>query len=208
MRLNEFSDQLRLDPIQYGSIASGAASIFSTSTLRRAHVPLDVKLVATIGLSVAIAACAGLALVLFLLSDGSGGRYGQVIGVYGRARQSLGPAMLVFGLAMVGFAGITAWVFSLYASFRIAGPLYRISRDLEQQMEHGPIAPTPIRTTDRLQREWQEFDAGVAALRAHYAELRQALSQVDSMLRADAADPASLLPAIVRLKNAEQHVRL
>lgn len=208
MRLDEFRDQLRLDPIQHDSIASGAASIFSTSTRRRAHVPLDVKLVATIGLSVAIATCAGLALVLFLLSDGRGGRYGQVIGAYGRARQSPGPAMLVFGLAMVGFAGITAWVFSLYASFRIAGPLYRISCDLEQQMEQGPIAPTPIRTTDRLQRECKELDAGVAALRAHYAELRHALSQVNNLLRTEAPDPGSLLPAIIRLKNAKQHVRL
>ena len=172
------------------------------------HVPLDVMLVAKIGLSVAIAAGAGLALVLALLGADSGAGYGRVIGAYGFARQNLNPAMLVFGLGMTGFAGIAAWLFSLYASFRIAGPLYRISRNLELQIERGPIAPRPIRKTDRLQREWKAFEDSVATLSLHYAEMRQALNQVDNLVHADAADAAALRQAVKRLKNAEQHVRL
>ena len=208
MRVDGWSGSLHPVLMQMISIATGAVRIFSMSKGRSAHVPLDVMLVAKIGLSVAVAAGAGLALVLVLLGDDRGGGYGQLIGAYGLARESLGPAMLVFGLALTGFAGIAAWLFSLYTSFRIAGPLYRISRDLEAQIEHGPIAPAPIRGTDRLQREWKEFDAGVAALCAHYAELGQALNQVENSLDADAADPASLLQAITHLKNAERHVRL
>ena len=184
--------------------------MFSMSKRRHVHVPLDVKLVAKVGLSVAAAAGIGLLLVLALVSDGTGTSYRGIVGAYGLARQSLGPAMLVFGLTMVGFAGITTWLFSLYASFRIAGPLYRISRDLELQIEHGPIAPTPIRKTDRLQREWEEFDASVAALRAQHEELKQALSEVDKALRASklTANAAALVPAVARLKRAEQHARL
>ena len=208
MRVDGWSGSLHPVLMQMISIDTGAVRIFSMSKGRSAHVPLDVMLVAKIGLSVAVAAGAGLALVLALLGDDRGGGYGQLIGAYGLARESLGPAMLVFGLALTGFAGIAAWLFSLYASFRIAGPLYRISRDLEAQIEHGPVAPAPIRRSDRLQREWKELDASVAALCAHYAELGQVLSQIEKSLDADAADPASLLQAIMQLKNAEQHVRI
>lgn len=174
------------------------------------HVPLNVKLVAKIGLSVAIASCLGLLLLLILIGNEKANGYGQVIGVFGLVRQRLGPAMLVFGLVLAGFAGITTWLFSLYTSFRIAGPLYRISRDLEQLIEQGPVTPMPIRATDDLQSEWKEFEASVATLRAQHEELRQALSEAEAASRGNAptAGTAPLGSAIARLKKAEQHVRL
>ncbi len=183
------------------------------SQCRHVHVPLDFKLVAKIGLSVAVASCLGLLLVLIPVSDEKASGYGQIIGAFGLARQSLGPAMLVFGLAMVSFAGITTWLFSLYASFRVAGPLYRISRDLELQIEQGAITPVPIRATDSLQREWRAFEASVAALRAQREDLKQALSEVEKALPTNTvitatAETAPLVPAIARLKKAEQRVRL
>ena len=177
---------------------------------RYVHVPLEVRMVAKIGLSVAVAAGLGLLLVFLRLSDDTASGYGQIVGALGLARDSLGPAMLVFGLALVGFAGLSAWLFSLYASFRIAGPLYRISRDLELQLEHRLSAPMPIRATDRLQREWKAFEASVAALRAQHEELRQALGEVENALgtAAETVDPAVLALALARLKNAQQRVRL
>jgi hypothetical protein len=118
--------------------------------------------------------------------------------------------MLAFGLAMASFAGITTWLFALCASFRIAGPLYRISRDLEQLIEQGAIAPAPIRATDSLQREWKAFEASVAALRTQHEDLRQVLGEVEHALRTDTAtkDRASVIAAIARLKQTEQRVRL
>ena len=201
---------LHLVLIQINPCAMGSVRIFSMSKRRHVHVPLDVKLVAKIGLSVAVASCLGLLLVLIPVSDEKASGYGQIVGAFGLARENLGPAMLVFGLAMISFAGITTWLFSLYASFRIAGPLYRISRDLELQIEQGAIAPAPIRATDSLQREWKAFEASVAALRAHYEELGQALSEVEKALPTNTAtvDTAALVPAIARLKKAEQRVRL
>ncbi len=174
------------------------------------HVPLDVKLIANIGLSVAGASGLGLLLVLVLVGDERASGYARMIGALDLARQSLGSAMLIFGLVMVGFAGITTWLLSLYASFRIAGPLYRISRDLERQIEQGSIVPVPIRATDSLQREWKEFEASVATLSAQHEELRQALSEVEKALAAETvtAGVASLAQSIVRLKEVEQRVRL
>lgn len=184
--------------------------IFAMSKRQPVHVPLDVSLVAKLGLSVAVASCLGLMLVLVTVSDEKASSYRQIVGAFGLARDGLGSAMLVFGLALVGFAGVSAWLFSLYTSFRIAGPLYRMARDLELQIDHGPVAPTPIRATDRLQREWSAFETSVAALRQQHQALRQALADVQNALatNTETADAASLTPALARLKKAEQRVRL
>jgi hypothetical protein len=196
--------------IQVNSFAAGAVTIFPMSERQHAPVSLELKLVAKIGLSVAAASCLGLLLVLMLVSDESAVGYGQIIGAYGLARHSLGPAMLVLGLALVGFAGIAAWLFSLYASFRIAGPLYRISRDLELQIEGGTVTPLTIRAGDSLQREWKAFEASVAALRAQHEELRQRLGEIENVLPENAAnvDASALGLALTGLRKAEQRVRL
>lgn len=171
-------------------------------------VAFDVRLVAKIALSVAVASCVGLLLVLFMVTDDRGTSYAHLIGATELTRQNLKPALLVFGLVMVFFAGITAWLFSLYTSFRIAGPLYRIARDLETAIERGPMAPDPIRKTDQLQREWLQFDASVAVLREHYEELWQALDDGETSLRAEAPNSLSLAQTIARLRKVEQRVRL
>jgi hypothetical protein len=201
-------DSRRRVLIQINSIAMGAVTIFWMSKRQQVHVPLDVKLVAKIGLSVAVASCVGLVLVLLLLSDHKASGYGQIVGALGLARDTLGPAMLLFGLATVGFAGVSAWLFSLYASFRIAGPLYRISRDLEQQIEQGAVTPMPIRAGDSLQREWKAFEASVAALRVQHEEMRQTVDEIEHALETNAATADALAPALARLKRVEQRVRL
>ena len=171
-------------------------------------VPFDVRLVAKIALSVAVASCAGLLLVLFTVTDDRGTSYGRLIGAIDLTREQLKPALLVFGLVMVIFAGITAWAFSLYTSFRVAGPLYRISRNLEIAIEHGPVAPVPIRETDQLQREWRQFEASVAVLREHDEELRHALDDCKTALGADARDWMRLRRAVAQLRTVEQRVHL
>jgi len=177
---------------------------------RHVHVAPDVRMVAKIGLRVAVASFLGLLLVLILVSDGKASGYRQIISAFALSKVSLGPAMLAFGFALVSFAGITAWLFSIYASFRIAGPLYRISRNLELLIDHGLVAPLPIRHTDSLQREWQEFEASVSALRAQHQELKQALGEVENALAliSEAEDSTALATGIARLKKAEQLVNL
>jgi len=210
LHAHDYFAPLHLILIHINPYPTGAVRIFSMSKHQRAHVPLDVRLVARIGLSVAVASCLGLFLALIALSNEKANSYVQGIGAFDAARQDLGPAMLIFGLALTGFAGFTAWVFSLYASFRIAGPLYRISRDLELQIAQGTIAPVPIRASDGLQPEWKAFEASVASLRAQHEALRQALGEVEAELKAStvAADTSMAASAIARLKQAEQRVLL
>lgn len=166
------------------------------------------KLVAKIALSVGAVACAGLLVVLLLITDDKGSSYGQIISAYSLARQQLEPAMLVFGLTAIVFAGITTWLIALYSSFRIAGPLFRFSRNLEMEIKRGSAAPVPIRSTDQLQCEWREFDASVTALRGHYAALREALDDVRQSLQDGADPPAGMRQAVDRLKEVEHRARL
>ena len=176
---------------------------------RRGHpFFFHLKRVAGIALSVSVAACAGLFVVLLLVIDDIGTSYGNLIGSYSLASRNLGWVLLVFGLAIVAVAGVATWLISLYSTFRIAGPLFRFARNLEMEIERGPVAPAPIRGTDQLQREWQAFDASVAALRRHYHELRQAVNEARQSMDAGATRRKSGSQAIARLTEVERRARL
>lgn len=171
-------------------------------------VSFHLKRVAGIALSVSVAACAGMLVVLLLVTDDTGIRYGQLISTYSLTGQNLGWSLLVFGLAIVAFAGVTTWLISLYSSFRIAGPLYRFSRTLEKGIEQWPAALLPIRRTDQLHPEWQALSVSVAVVRGHYDELRRALEATGRSLQEGPADETPLRQAIARFKEIERRVRL
>ncbi len=173
-------------------------------------VTLDVKLIATIGLGVAVACAVGLLLLLVQVGEDGASGYARMVSTVGLARQNLGWATLLVGLVTLGFVGMTTWLWSLYASFRNTSPLNRISRALEQQIEQGSMSPVPIRANDRLQSEWKEFEASVAALGAQHEELRQALGAVKEALAVETATAGgtSLARSVARLKEVEQRVRL
>lgn len=174
------------------------------------HVPPNVRLVAKIGSSVTAASLLGLLLVLIALTDDKASGYGQIIGAFGLAKENLSRVMIIFGLAMACFAGIATWLFALYASFRIAGPVYRLSQNLERQIEQGPVAPMPIRATDCLQREWKAFEASVLTLGAHHEALRLALGEIENASQANnrTGNANALALAMARLQEVEQHVHL
>ena len=166
------------------------------------------KLVARIALSVSGAAAFCLLLAIGLATGDTGATYGEIIASYSLTSRHLGPLLLVSGLAIAAIAGFVTWLIALYASFRIAGPLFRIARNLEMAIERGPVTPVPIRRTDLLQREWAEISATMATVGSHYGELREALKEAERALDADAAQAAPLARAIGRLKDSERHVRL
>lgn len=167
------------------------------------------KWVAKIALSVAAVAWIGLLLAIFLITDENGADYAHIISSHSLTRQSLGPAILVFGLAMVIVASISTWLIALYSSFRIAGPLYRFSQNLKSIIENAFAVPMAIRNTDMFQSEWHNFDASQTKLREHYGSLREKLDQCEQSLR-DGSEPhtVSLQQALSRLKEVERRVQL
>ena len=85
------------------------------------------------------------------------------------------PLMIGLSAALlISGAGFTVWIICLYSSFRIAGPLYRFSRNLEQQIADGPTQMLQIRNDDELQGESQLFNQATEHLTTFYARIKQA----------------------------------
>lgn len=163
------------------------------------------KWVARIALTFGAIASIGLLQEIILFTDEKGTDYAHIISNHGLTRQSLEPAILVFGLVMV----VIAWLIELYSSFRIAGPLLVFSQNLKGIIENAFAVPLAIWRTDMLQREWNEFDASQEKLREHYGCLREALGQCEQILRAGAdLDMVSLRQALARLQEVERRVQL
>jgi hypothetical protein len=166
------------------------------------------QLVGKISTVVAATAAAGFLLVVTVLVSDKGGSYRALIGAYGLARENLAPALLVFALVMGLVAGIATWLVTLYASFSFAGPLYRLSRNLELVTAQGPVVPVPLRGTDRLQRECDSFRDAVAKLREHYRDLRVLVGQIDHALQEGSTDHAVIRQLSARLQETASRVRL
>jgi len=139
--------------------------------------------VARISLWIGICAGAGLAVVLYLLTNTTGQSYGGLIQSYSLAQYRLGPAMLIGGLFLLVLTASLTGLIALYSSFRVAGPLFRLSRNLEVAISRGPVKPVPIRESDDLHQEAQLLEEALGALASHYDGLRldidQALVQMD-----------------------------
>lgn len=144
------------------------------------EILFHLRWVAKIALSVGAVAAAGLAIMLFALTDTSGTSYGELVKSRSVAQQLLGPALLIGGFFLLAFTATLTWLIALYSSFRIAGPLFRFSRNLEASISRGPGKPVPIRTTDRLHPEAALLEDALGALAEHYEGLRD---EVDQALR-------------------------
>ncbi len=164
------------------------------------------KWVAKIALLMAAVAAVGLLLVVFLATDDKGASYVSIISSHSLTQQNLVPAMGVFALLTVVVAAVFTWLIALYASFRIAGPLFRFAQNLKVIIKDSFAVPMAIRQTDMLQREWHEFETGQARLRMHYRELREALDKYRTALSQDKSDQAAA--ALADLQEVERRVQL
>ena len=181
----------------------------STGRRDEPSIRFHLKLVGKIALAVGATACVGLILTLMSVSAKSGASYAQIIGSYNLTRQHLGPALLVAGLFLLAFTAVITWLISLYSSFRIAGPLFRFSRNLEMEIARGPTAPVPIRKTDSLQQEHEQLKRSIDGLQAHYGALREAALQAQAALGSDDKEAWSEAARVIaRLKELDSHVRL
>lgn len=138
-------------------------------------------------ISLWIGGCAGLGLsvVLYLLSHttATGQDYGGLIQAYSLAQYRLGPTILIGGLFLLAFTALLTGLIALYSSFRVAGPLFRLSRNLESAISQGPLKPVSIRDSDELHQEADLLAHALSNLASHYdalqREIDQALTEMD-----------------------------
>lgn len=149
------------------------------------EILFHLRWVAKIALWIGVVAAAGLGTMLYALTDTTGESYGALIKSHSIAQYRLGPALLIGGFFLIAFSALLTWLITLYSSFRIAGPLYRLSRNLENSISQEPAKLTPIRDSDRLQQEATMLREGLSALASHYAGLREQVDQAIMKLDAD-----------------------
>ncbi|MCF6280996.1 MAG: hypothetical protein L3J28_02110 [Candidatus Polarisedimenticolaceae bacterium] len=139
-------------------------------------VSMHLQLIGKVALVTSAVAALTLLIVIFFVGADGGNSYLEALQSHSISQSNLGVVMLIMGLFLIGFVAVVTWVVTLYASFRVAGPLFRFCRDLEL----SPIADRPIgiRKDDYLQEVSQELLDTVATLRSHYKEVEAVTSQL------------------------------
>lgn len=140
------------------------------------EIIFHLRWMARMALSVGAIAAVGLAITLNILTDGSGATYGELIQSHNVVHNYLGPALLIGGFLLVACTAVVTWLIALYSSFRVVGPLYRFSRNLERAIARGPAKPIPIREGDCLHRDALLLEHSLEAMATHYRELDDELN--------------------------------
>jgi len=125
------------------------------------------KLIGKISLWFSFLAAIGLLIVFFAVAS-PGESYQQNIRTLSLSQKNLPWVMLVTGLILTLITSIITWLITLYSSFRISGPLYRFSRNIETWINTGKRNTIPLRRADSLQQESQLMEETV---NSHYAYL-------------------------------------
>lgn len=163
------------------------------------------KLVGRVALIAGAMSFGVLLAVLLFISDPAGESYWHVVRSHSITRQSLGTSLLLAGCLLVLAVAFITWLFSLYASFRIAGPLYRFARNLEQLTEEGTARLVPIRQDDQLQDEAKKLQEAAQRLEAHYHDVSVATDRARAAI--DGSDAGELAQAVATLRELDGRVR-
>lgn len=137
---------------------------------------LDLKLVSRFALYITLVAIVLLVLTVLFLTDKMGASYAEIIYAHSFSQKHLKPVLLISGLCLLSFVAFITWLFTVYSTFRIAGPLYRFSRNLEQAAEGVP--PLGLRKDDALQDVSEQLKQSVGTLHGHYRDIDKQINEL------------------------------
>lgn len=140
------------------------------------------RFVVKIILVVAAVSCLAAILVLIFIMGKSGNTHAAISSYFSLSRKQIGPTLMVVGFFLVAFAGFITWLFALYTSHYIAGPLYRFARNIEMLIKQGLADPIPTRQKDHLKQQEMQLQRTVTRLQQHYSEVRLATEEALSQL--------------------------
>lgn len=172
------------------------------------HSQFHLLLVARIALGVALVAAAALYGVIAYIDTGTGDGYAGAVRAFAMSRESVGPAMLVAGVILLCAACVLTWLVSLYASFRIAGPLFRFTRNIELAAAGGDARPIPIRQSDLLQGASRQLIETIEDLRARRGRIASLSRDGSRHAAGPEADGAALGRIIDALREETGGVRI
>jgi hypothetical protein len=172
------------------------------------EILFHLRWVAKIAFSVGLLAAIGLAIMLYELTDSTGTSYGELIKSHSITQHHLGPALLIGGCVLLGFTAVLTWLIALYSSFRTAGPLFRMSQNLQNSISHGPGKPVPIRDSDRLHLEAALLADSLSVLTSHYEDLRAIVDRALGQQDAAETTENQRLAICAQLKKSIERARL
>ena len=157
------------------------------------------RLTAIVSVSVGLLGALVLLLTLYLLFRAQPGQsYYQIIQSLTLGQDRLVMAMTLAGSVIVLLAGLVTWIITLYSSHRIAGPFYRFAKNLELEIERGPVAPVRLRRDDRFQLLSAKLIRAAGGLETYYASQRELVDELARSL--DAGDAEGLARSRERLR--------
>lgn len=164
------------------------------------------KLVAKISLAVGAIALVALVTALTLITDQSGDSYSAIVQFQHLKNENLGKVMLLAGLVLVTLTGLATWLIALYSSFRITGPLYRFSQNLQLATMDESATLLDLRAGDSLREEAKMIKQTVLCLRAYHAAVNTAADEAAQAVVA--GDASRYAQAVARLRMLNEKVRL
>ena len=164
---------------------------------------MHLSMVARIALGSALLATLILALTLMFAVDSGGTTYAELVQAHSITQRNLGPAFLVAGLVLAVVIGLLTWAICLFSSFRVAGPLFRFTRNLEQASEMDEVAG--IRQNDCLHDLADELKASIARLHEHYRELDALAEEALHVLDQDGERADDRLKGLIEDMEAVDH---
>jgi len=167
---------------------------------------LRFKIITRIALSATLAGGLLLLVAVLFFKNGQGLNYLHLMQSYTVTQKNLDSMLWIAGLFFIFCVGAASWCLALYFSFRMAGPLFRMARNLEvaSSTRHFP----DIRKRDCLQKLSQQLKASVSELHDHYAGITSQLDQLEHEFSKATPDSESIESSINSLKGQMHHVRL
>lgn len=165
---------------------------------------LQLKLISQLALGSTLVVAIALAVVLLFLSDESGMDYTHLLQSHRVTQQHLISGLIIGGLFLTLCIGLISWLLMLYGSFRVAGPLYRIRRNLEQAASLE--RPRAIRRRDCFQDVSSQLGQAVGSLHDHYADMGSQLDQFEAAMASGDREQAEQI--ILQIKGHIGRVKL
>lgn len=165
---------------------------------------IDLKLVSRFALYTSVVAVILLVASVLFLTDKLGASYAEIIYAHSFTQKHLKPVLLISGLCLLSFVAFITWLFTIYSTFRIAGPLYRFSRNLEQAAEGVP--PLGVRKDDALQEISEQLKQSVTGLHNHYRQIDKQINEL--LYQIDIKDTRELDKSLAKLKTLINKARL
>jgi hypothetical protein len=160
------------------------------------------RLIGKISLWFSFLAVIGLLIVFFTVAS-PGESYQQNIRSLSLSQKNLPWVMLVTGMILTLITSVITWLITLYSSFRITGPLFRFSRNVEAWVNNGKRNAIPLRRGDSLQQEARLMEETVNNYYGYLDGYQPLLNQ--ALQAADAGDIRQLNHSLNLLKEmAEQ----